>query len=576
MATTESEISPPATATEVGRHLRSVRKAQGLSRAEVARSAGLTRRELAAYERGRIPVPDSDLWCLAGSCGVDVSELLPSRDKLVANSDLGSLTVGDSVARLRAGASSDGLLREYLAMIYELRNLPPGTRPPMREEDLAALADTLGGTPEAIEARLHELIGVSRDEAARLRAMILPPRSLPAASAAPLADLSAYASTPYTPFDAPMASPEPAFDFAMATTTVGDPDATDRFFAAPLVDDPFASPPPLEPLAAMAPLDSTPSASLAPPASLAPAAPPAPTAPAFDPFAPPTAAPIDPFALPGGAPVGSDGPPAATAPPAMPTFDPFAPTPAAAETPVAAPAAFDAGAFDPGAFDAGAYDPATFDPDAFAADAAAEPEQPDLFATDAFGSDEGAPFLADLGDDPSFAIEVVALGPDEPAAAAVEPAEIEPLAPIPTEPGESWLATWETLAEHGNAADPDADPFAALRVPLDEVYGADVDPIHPADAADPFGPEPGFGTPMAAATEIPTEIALDAPSDGSSDTAGVAPDADAFADAFLPAVEADPTPAEVTPVALATPAPSGTFADSGADDDPDGEWFDRK
>src|SRR4029079_5385253 len=107
MATTEPGISPPATTSEVGRHLRTVRKAQGLSRSEVARSAGITRRELAAYERGRIPVPDSDLWCLAGSCGVDVSELLPSRDKLVANSALGSLTVGDSVARLRAGATAD-------------------------------------------------------------------------------------------------------------------------------------------------------------------------------------------------------------------------------------------------------------------------------------------------------------------------------------------------------------------------------------------------------------------------------------------------------------------------------------
>ena len=61
--------------------------------------------------------------------------------------------------RLRAGTDNDGILREYLAMIYELRNLPVGTRPPMREEDLATLADALGGTPAAIEARLHELIG---------------------------------------------------------------------------------------------------------------------------------------------------------------------------------------------------------------------------------------------------------------------------------------------------------------------------------------------------------------------------------------------------------------------------------
>ena len=143
MATTEPGISPPATTSEVGRHLRTVRKAKGLSRAEVARSAGLTRRELAAYERGRIPVPDSDLWCLAGSCGVDVSELLPSRDKL----NVGTrprLADGRRQRSLASGRapSATGSLREYLAMIYELRNLPPGTRPPMREEDLAALADS--------------------------------------------------------------------------------------------------------------------------------------------------------------------------------------------------------------------------------------------------------------------------------------------------------------------------------------------------------------------------------------------------------------------------------------------------
>jgi transcriptional regulator with XRE-family HTH domain len=42
---------------QLGRHLKHVRRKQGLSRAEVARSAGLTRRELAAYERGRVNVP---------------------------------------------------------------------------------------------------------------------------------------------------------------------------------------------------------------------------------------------------------------------------------------------------------------------------------------------------------------------------------------------------------------------------------------------------------------------------------------------------------------------------------------
>jgi transcriptional regulator with XRE-family HTH domain len=57
-------------------HLKALRREHGLSRAQVARSAGLTRRELRSYERGRATIPDVDLRSIAGSCGVDVAELL--------------------------------------------------------------------------------------------------------------------------------------------------------------------------------------------------------------------------------------------------------------------------------------------------------------------------------------------------------------------------------------------------------------------------------------------------------------------------------------------------------------------
>ncbi len=183
MSRVAKTVEPPETdgrsSKDLGRQLRQVRRNQGLSRAEVARSAGLTRRELAAYERGRIVIPESDLWCLAGSCGVDVNELLPDRTPLRIGSGLSSLAMGDSIRRLREPGQPDGLLREYLSMVYELRNLPPGSRIPLRESDLATLADALGGTPDVIEEQLIELIGASHEEAARLRAMILPPLSLP-------------------------------------------------------------------------------------------------------------------------------------------------------------------------------------------------------------------------------------------------------------------------------------------------------------------------------------------------------------------------------------------------------------
>ncbi|HEX9505050.1 MAG TPA: helix-turn-helix transcriptional regulator, partial [Acidimicrobiia bacterium] len=65
------------TPEQLGKHLRAVRRQKGLSLSEVARGAGLSRRELVAYERGKVPIPESDLWVLAGSCGVDAAELVP-------------------------------------------------------------------------------------------------------------------------------------------------------------------------------------------------------------------------------------------------------------------------------------------------------------------------------------------------------------------------------------------------------------------------------------------------------------------------------------------------------------------
>jgi transcriptional regulator with XRE-family HTH domain len=79
-----AESPPDVEADDVGAegqdlrvHLKAFRRSHGLSRAEVARSAGLTRRELRGYERGRRGgIPESDLRSIAGSCGVDPEDLL--------------------------------------------------------------------------------------------------------------------------------------------------------------------------------------------------------------------------------------------------------------------------------------------------------------------------------------------------------------------------------------------------------------------------------------------------------------------------------------------------------------------
>jgi transcriptional regulator with XRE-family HTH domain len=321
--TVEAGVADRASPKAVGRTLRQVRKQQGLSRSVVARSAGLTRRELSAYERGRVEVPESDLWCLAGSCGVEVGELLPRREPLRINGDLTAIGVGDTVRRLRAPAP-DGLVHEYLAMIYELRNLPAGSRIPLRQPDLVALAEALGGTPEAIERRLVDLIGASPNEAARLRAMILPPLSLPAAApdhGDPYAALAQGGDLPAAVEDF-FAGPAPVDPFApasAATTGGADPAGPAGFDPAPVAPAPVA----FSTLAAGAPATPTPTVPPAPAEGNLP--------PRVDPGATVTADPFGAFqpSDPSGVPRGDD--------PLVPTSrppDPFAGTTTAVPDPL--------------------------------------------------------------------------------------------------------------------------------------------------------------------------------------------------------------------------------------------------
>jgi transcriptional regulator with XRE-family HTH domain len=314
---------------DIGRHLRQVRKQQGLSRTVVARSAGLTRRELAAYERGRSEVPESDLWCLAGSCGVDVSDLLPRRDPLHIAADHSAIGVGDTVRRLRNPAEPDDMLREYLSMIYELRRVPPGAPIPLRQPDLDALADALGGTPESIEARLMQLAGVSHEEAVRLRTMILPPLSLPspvreASHQNPYEQLSHADDSPA--IEQFFSGPGPVDPFAPAGVepyAPAAPPTVDPFTGQPATADAFApSPPAPEPFGA--------------PGAPMPLGPDPPSAPPAEPYAaaPPLAAPP-----PGWAPPGQNltDPAPGWAPPPAPEMAEPAADPAASAGPLAPP-----------------------------------------------------------------------------------------------------------------------------------------------------------------------------------------------------------------------------------------------
>src|SRR5262245_18657414 len=204
-STTELTVTPK----QLGKHLRTIRRKKGLSLSEVARGAGLSRRELVAYERGKVPIPESDLWVLAGSCGVDVSELMPSTSALELTEAANSTSVGDTVSQLRKGQEDAGIA-QYLHTLQKLQALPAGKRIPVKDRELDEIATALGSTPRSIEQKLQEVLHVSPDEAERLRAMILVPpnaKGRPRALAAAPSALPAPAALAAAPAQA--GTPEP-------------------------------------------------------------------------------------------------------------------------------------------------------------------------------------------------------------------------------------------------------------------------------------------------------------------------------------------------------------------------------
>ena len=66
-----------AVARRVGACILAARRASALSRNQVARSAGLTGRELARYEHGKEIPCRRDVQALAGACGIEARDLIP-------------------------------------------------------------------------------------------------------------------------------------------------------------------------------------------------------------------------------------------------------------------------------------------------------------------------------------------------------------------------------------------------------------------------------------------------------------------------------------------------------------------
>ena len=163
----------PAADGEPAKRVRELRRERGLSRRALARRAGLASGAVVAIERGRHVPSEGELAQIAGACGVEPEALVP-----VPRPDL-ALAAGSGTSPLRGEAALDALLREYLSMVAELRSNRQASPESLRQGDLSELARALGDSPDAIEARLMQLLGSDEHEACELRAAIVPSSDVP-------------------------------------------------------------------------------------------------------------------------------------------------------------------------------------------------------------------------------------------------------------------------------------------------------------------------------------------------------------------------------------------------------------
>jgi hypothetical protein len=182
--TTDLDLPPESLLPprRLGGLLAEARLAGGYSLVEAAEALGdpWSPVELLEVETGRRPVLDPDLEVLTDLYGIETTSLIPERSRLVIDLDEGVLGVGGHQVALGGATAQDReVLGQYLAMVYTMRDLPPGRSVPLRTPDLEVLSTALSRPTDELEAELRQMMidagTVVEPRMQRLRGRVLIP-----------------------------------------------------------------------------------------------------------------------------------------------------------------------------------------------------------------------------------------------------------------------------------------------------------------------------------------------------------------------------------------------------------------
>lgn len=140
-------------ANRLGQLLVEARLRKGVDLRRFARQSEFTVGELADLEAGHRTLNDDLIREVTSLYEVDCGPIVPGRNELVIDLDNRLLSASRRYLPLDS-SGRDHILDRYLSLVYLLRNGAPGTKVPLRGEDLDILAASLAERRELIEEQL--------------------------------------------------------------------------------------------------------------------------------------------------------------------------------------------------------------------------------------------------------------------------------------------------------------------------------------------------------------------------------------------------------------------------------------
>jgi len=161
-------------AARVGWLVARARAVAGIAGRDLASSLGLPLRVIRRWERGDLVPTDDEVEAIAAACGIRLTELLPRRASVSYDPSTGIMRMGDQAVALPGSMlDNDTVLGAYIGMVRRQRGLRPDQDVKVRQEDLEALSEALDLDDDELEERLVRVIGMSRTQAAAVRAQLL-------------------------------------------------------------------------------------------------------------------------------------------------------------------------------------------------------------------------------------------------------------------------------------------------------------------------------------------------------------------------------------------------------------------